>query len=155
MIGIKHSLLICLLISATFTGLSKLRSAHKPSTHRCASKVPPVPKIIAAVEFKLQTVSSLANLQALLQANKFVAVYVSASWASGKLSINTLRDLAQKNPDVRFFQVALESGDEILEEYPVNNFPAFLLFKEAELINSVEGNNLVEISQAFMSTFSS
>ena len=157
MIGIKQTLVICLLVSASLATMAPLRSARKPSTHRAANA--PTSKVLAkpapAAEFKLQAIVTLTKLRAVLKENKRVAVYISGDWAGGKLGINTLKDLAGKYPGVRFLHVPLESDEDILNEYPVDNFPAFLFFNEQELVDSVEGNNLVTIGQKFSATFSS
>ncbi|KAF9913796.1 Glutaredoxin 3 [Lobosporangium transversale] len=71
-----------------------------------------------------------------------------ASWAPPCTQMNEIfEELATKNPAIRFIKIEAEKFPDISEEYEIAAVPSFVIVKEGEVVDRVDGANPPELSK--------
>ncbi|MDR1907934.1 MAG: thioredoxin [Holosporales bacterium] len=79
---------------------------------------------------------SQSNFQRdILDAEKIVVVDFYATWCGPcRMLIPILEELAEENPDVRFFTVNVDDASDLAGLYEIRNLPTLLIFKEGNVV---------------------
>ncbi|CAJ1039623.1 putative Thioredoxin [Leishmania shawi] len=91
----------------------------------------------------ISTISSLAELQALVRQPKLTVIDFFATWCGPCKAIAPLIEkLASTKPHVNFAKVDVDRTPDVVRNYPVRAMPTFYFFKGGNVVSTFEGADI-------------
>ncbi|KAK9904194.1 hypothetical protein WJX75_006435 [Coccomyxa subellipsoidea] len=103
----------------------------------------------------MENVSSITDFEKQVKTSSLVAVYFWAPWSHPCKQLDLVfAELAKEYSNAKFLRVQAEEVSEVTDRFEVSVVPYFILLKQGEVLDKIEGANAAALTQAVQQHFS-